>query len=189
PFWAFNGVNVPEEVEQLSDEVRRLQEITPLYTTPSPVDLAVSSFMANKVELTIPIRDGIHPKCIVYVRHIRGITGAGDYFLEEFDPESLRYSQISFNPGEHYRVVARWPTPIQLDWYNRDRRSSLDDILSLHSMTAEVVVQLRKDVILAKTESTTSPSYPWDQDIEALVGEEKGIFFAGIEQASDSLFT
>ncbi len=186
---AKEGFNRPNEgVEELSDEVKRIQEIAPLYKAPSPIDLVICSFMPVGADLTVPIRDGIYPKGIVYVRQMRGGTGTGDYFLYEYlNPESskrLRYSQISFNPGEHYQVVARWPTPSQNNWH----ASETNKLQS--PMTAEVVVQLRKDVVLAKTDRITCPSYPWDQDIEDFLGQvlRKELFFAGIEQATNSLF-
>lgn len=192
PFFADASINVSNQnMEPLSGEIRRLQEITPLYTEPSSVDVAICSFMPTRVELTIPIRDGIFPKCIVYVRQISGGTGAGDYFLEDFNPESLRYSQISFNPGEHYETVARWKTPNKQDLNNVDiERPELEDILRLHSVTAEVVVQLRKNVVPAQTGEVTLPSHPWDQEIEEffITDRERGAFFDGINEAARLLF-
>lgn len=192
PFFAGVSINMPnQDVEPLYDEVRRLQEITPLHTDPSPVDIVICSFMPSKVDLTIPIRDGIYPKCIVYVRQVSGATGAGDYFLEDLNPESLRYSQISFNPGEHYEVVARWPTPNKQDVNNANiERPELEDILPLRPMTAEVVIQLRKDVMPVQTEEVILQSHPWDQEIEDFfVSErEKGLFFDGINEATRALF-
>lgn len=192
PFFAATGINVTNErAEPLSDEIRRLQEITPLHTDPSPVDVVVCSFMPDKADLTIPIRDGIYPKCIVYVRQISGGTGAGDYFLEDLNPESLRYSQISFNPGEYYEVVARWPTPNKQDVNNKDmEKPELEDILPLRPMTAEVVVQLRKDVVPVQTSEVSLQSHPWDQEIEDffISDREKWLFFGGINEASRLLF-
>lgn len=186
---ALEGVNrVNEGVEELYDEMKRIQEIAPLYKTPSPIDLVICSFMPDGLDLTVPIRDGIYPKGIVYIRQMRGGTGAGDYYLYDYlnmeNAESLRYSQISFNPGEHYKVVARWPTPSRNNWL-----ASEGDKLR-NPMTAEVVVQLRKDIVLSKIEESTSPSYPWDNDIEVFLGKvlRKDLFFAGIEQATNSLF-
>ena len=113
---------------------------------------------------------------------MRGGTGAGDYFLMGWPyPEVLRYSQISFNPGENYQVVARWPTPSLNDWHRRNE-------IKQNNVTAEVIVQLRKDVTLVGTDRIASPAYPWDQDIEELVGWRRQSYLGEIEQVTQSLF-
>lgn len=178
----YHGVNLGEE-EQFKDEIQRLQEIADLYYSPSPVDMAICSFMPLETELTVPIRDGIYPKCIVYVRPSNGRSGAGDYYLERDPAEDLRFAMMSLNPGVHYRTLARWPTVSNLDWYPYERFFGYTG-----SLGAEVVIQIRNDVTVRNTPDIQINSYPWDQEIEVMLAKYNRAkeFFGGMEEARKS---
>ena len=36
--------------------------------------------MTTGTDLTLAIRDGIHPKAIIYVKPVNGFSGVGDYY-------------------------------------------------------------------------------------------------------------
>jgi len=180
---SYHGVNLGDP-NDLSEEVIRLQQLVALQPErSSPTDIVLCSFMPIGTELTIPIRDGIRPKAIVYIRPINGQSGAGDYYLEPDKSDELRYAVISYNPGENYRTVARWRTQSRLDWDFTNGRLNSD-------LTAEVVIQLRKDIVLQRPISIDVNRYPWDDELgESLrVNEKDGIFQQGIHVARESLF-
>ena len=155
----------------LNAEVARLQELAKLSTTPSSVSLVLCSFMPLDIELTIPIRDGIYPVCMVYTRipEGRGAVGAGDFYVDpkktvcnfdvEEEAEVSEDSVISLNPGRNYRTIATWRTTQKNDWDSSSRR--LDYLLG-----AEVVVQLRNDVVLNNVPIPELEKFGFDTEIE-----------------------
>lgn len=169
-FHSHNGVTETgldtSALEGWKEKVKKLQRLVRQYDEPSLVDMAFCSFMEKYVELTIPIRDTIHPRCIVYVRAVDGNTGAGDYYsVTEHFPyyEDLEYHIMSFSPGDNYKTIARWRTPSALDW---DVESNSFDY---GGNGAEVIIQLRKDINLRLCETLTVPSYPWDAELKTLL--------------------
>lgn len=191
--------------EALNLEVERLQQIAQQRQQESPIDIALCSFMPTTAELTIPIRDGINPKAIVYVRPMNGMSGAGDYYCTElekdypdegftlrdvndgdFEPTQVNENTIiSYNPGVNYKTVARWVTTWQNNWMSRNGSfSRIGD--------AEVVIQLRRDVKLRPIPSPVVEQY--DFDIEMKNGfnketEELASFISGIHSANQILST
>lgn len=132
----------------------------------SPVDLAICSFMEVGVEMTIPIRDGILPKCIVYARPLNGNSGVTDYYYY-LDNLGIRADKLknwvsSYNPGRNYRTVARWPTIWEDNW-----RTLMHGFSS--SIGAEIIIQLRKDVSVEDLPDIEVEHYPWDEEIEEIM--------------------
>ena len=64
--------------------------------------------MTTGTDLTLAIRDGIHPKAIIYVKPVNGFSGVGDYY--QGPQRGMANKVVSFNPGRDYRTVARWQT-------------------------------------------------------------------------------
>lgn len=191
------------EPEALNEEVARLQELTQQRTAESPVDLVICSFMPSTAELTIPIRDGIHPKAIVYIRPKNGMSGAGDYYITEeeamhpdempftfinrkndIEPASINHNTIiSYNPGIHYRTVARWDTPWRNNWMGWANRFG-------YVFDAEATIQLRNDVQLRPVEPPHVEKYSLDIQLENGFSEpsESRQFLSGIQQANQLIF-
>ncbi len=154
------------ELEEWKEKVRKLQGLVLQHDQPSLVDMAFCSFMEKYVELTIPIRDVIHPRCIVYVRAVDGNTGAGDYYsvIKRFpNYEDLKYHIISFSPGDNYKTIARWKTPSALDW-NVESNS-----FDCGGNGAEVIIQLRRNVDIRPCETLSVTPYPWDDELKTLL--------------------
>lgn len=153
----------------LNNEVENLQEITQKASRPSPVDVVLCSFMHQDLDLTIPIRDGISPKAIIYVRPVSGMAGAGDYYIpavydSTIDDLNTAGPNVltSYNPGINYRTVARWGTHFRSDWYE-----FLDPPKFIEQLGAEVVVQLRSDVLLGAADPVTQEcKYNFDAEFE-----------------------
>lgn len=171
----------------LNQEVARLQELARRYISASPVSMVLCSFMPLDIELTIPIRDGIYPGCIVYTRipEKRGTVGAGDFYNDptktacnyevEEEAEVSEDTVISLNPGRNYKTVARWRTTQYNDW------SSSQNTFH-YLLGAEVVVQLRKDIALRSKLSTKVEKYGFDVEIE------RGIEYARRAKKGDWVF-
>lgn len=178
------------DISALNSELRNLQKITTSSTSDSPVDLVLCSFMDRDKELTVPIRDGIYPKVIVYIRPVSGRSGAGDYYLEttidESDgaerPPNLD-SAISFNPGRNYRTVARWKTPNAIDWKSYDKPPEFS------GLSSEVVIQIRNDQMVESFPDLEIPHYSYDKDIEKSFKSESDYlrFRGGIREARQLL--
>jgi len=191
------------EPEALNEEVARLQELTQQRTAESPVDLVICSFMPSTAELTIPIRDGIHPKAIVYIRPKNGMSGAGDYYITEEEaryPDEMPFTFInrkndlesasvnhntiiSYNPGIHYRTVARWDTPWRNNWMGWVNKFG-------YVFDAEATIQLRNDVQLRPVEPPHVEKYSLDIQLERGFSKpsEGTQFLTGIQQANQLLF-
>lgn len=184
-YTVYHGINIGYE-DSFGEEVEQLQQLNEEILEPSSVDLVICSFMDIRKDLTTPLRDGIHPKALVYVRAVNGLTGAGDYYLEEPEDANLKTSIISFNPGRHYRTAARWRSACYLDW-SMSKDSVLIDYAQLES---EVIVQLRNDVNLAANPNLTTRNYPIDLEIEQLMVKiaKYGSYQGGVESAKKQLF-
>lgn len=168
---------------------RRLQEIVPKYESPSQVDMVISSFMNDGTELTIPIRDGLHPKCIVYIKAISGKgakTGMGmNRYSGNYDESFIgRNLMVSSDPGEHYRTIAHWETFSELDYGYHMYGHSIE-------LPIEVVVQLHRDVNLRDTAGSnlTVREYPWDSELTDVLRRhnKEDNFLSGIAQARRDL--
>lgn len=193
----FLGILIGDE-KSLVGEIADLQSLAPLFEEPSPVDLVVCSFMHEGADLTVPIRDGIFPKAIVYIRPTNGKSGAGDYYYadkysaidlhkwnaaSEYDwDESIKVvigpnTHISYNPGIHYKSVACWATPWNSDHDVREQK--------FRRTSAEVVIQVRKDVAMRPTTLPSLQTHTFDQDIENAFESSNGFdtFQTGIEEA------
>lgn len=185
-YTVYNKINLGYE-KSFAGEVERLQQINEFgILVNSPVDLVICSFMDIERDLTTPLRDGIHPRALVYVRKVDGLAGAGDYYLEEPEDTNLKKSIISFNPGRHYKTAARWRSVCYCDW-SMAKDSVLIDSAKLE---AEVVVQLRSDVTLGKYPSLSIAQYSWDQELEDLMvklGRFEN-YKTGVEYAGLSMF-
>lgn len=188
--------------ESYTDEIAQLQSLAPQFIRPSSTDLVICSFMHTGTELTVPIRDGIFPKAIIYVRPTNGISGAGDYYYSlehsaydidrviEYDESEGElevqvaigpYTHLSYNPGDNYLTVARWFTPWNSDhdlWAQQFRR-----------VTAEGIIQVRKDVTLKPVNVPTLRRYVFDEDIEEAFGndESRDNFLSGINAVKVAL--
>ena len=185
---------------KLNEEIANLQSISPQAEQESPVDVVLCSFMSFNSELTVQIRDGIFPKVIIYVKPNNGRSGAGN-FCEVTEDNVLNVdddnnddpfqsvnpnSHISFNPGENYETVSRWCTP-----WEQDFPSFGFDWESKHKVdkpTAGIVVQIRKDIVLSSVEPLPVERYNFDNEMEALWGENLQEFLAGIINAQAGLF-
>ncbi len=195
----FPGNFLIGDEKSLVDKIADLQSLDPSFEEPSPVDLVVCSFMHEGADLTVPIRDGIFPKAIVYVRPTNGKSGAGDYYYadrytavdldkwnaaSEFDlDESIKAvigpnTHISYNPGIHYMTLARWETPWNSDW-------NLEEQKFWRERSAEVVIQVRKDVAMRPITLPSLQTYTFDRDIENAFKSNNGFdtFQTEIEEA------
>lgn len=180
PYFCYHGTNAGVD-DAYKNEIVRLQQIAPQGDKPTLVDLAICSHMERNIDLTIPLRDGVFPRSLVYVRQVEGCTGAGDFYLEK-NPKPT-YSPISFNPGENYQTVARWLTVGRNDWDRYNHGHGIE-------FWAEVIVQLRKDAALKTTGKVNVTNYPWDHEILKLLAEssKKDEFLAGVNLAANDLF-
>jgi hypothetical protein len=177
---------------RLNSEIGNLQDLSNENDQqPSPIDLVLCSFMPMDVDLTVPIRDGIHPKCIVYVRPMNGMSGAGDFYsgevLDELGEEVFvsANTAISYNPGKHYRTVARWPTHQRNDWMTYSNPPKLG-----HTLDAEVVIQIRNDVDLTNTPPINIEKYQFDRQLESAFSKSDDLekFLGRLEKARAELF-
>lgn len=186
---------------RLVPEITTLQELTRLEAPVSSVDLVVCSFMPPKVDLTVPIRDGIYPKCIVYVRAPEGFVGAGDFYqdgkntIDEETAETDIVTQdtvISLNPGRNYYTAARWRTTSTNDWNSSQKEFR-------GPLGGEVIVQLRNDVTMKTPQPLLIEQYPFDDNLLEELDKFRQKprdrwpvkhfdFLAGINAATDSLF-
>lgn len=156
----------PQRVE---DEVQELQRLATLAVDVSPIDLVLCSFMPRDIDLTVPIRDGIYPKAIIYTRPSTGMSGAGDFYVDGiFHSETVDEIQpdenaaISFNPGRNYRTAASWRTPCSNDWWYFGKPPHFQGRLE-----TEVVVQLRNDVQITEADRPVIQKFPFDDDFES----------------------
>ncbi len=186
---------------KLNEEIANLQSIAPQAEQESPIDVVLCSFMSLNSELTVPIRDGIFPKVIIYVRPNNRKSGAGDFYevtkdnvvnvdddINDDNPFQAvnPNSHISFNPGVNYTAVYRWGTP-----WAQDLPSFGFDWESEHKVdksTAEVVVQVRKDVVLDPVDPLLVGRYNFDNEMKDLWGEKLQEFLAGIKSVQPALF-
>lgn len=184
------------------EELKVLQKLVAQSQSPSPVDVAICSFMSHNQELTIPIRDGVVPKCIVYVRLPVGKTGSGDYYeleskilksTEDFRREGLYHlpkfrrlkdQALSFSPGRNYRTICCWRTPSHMDW------DECKGTFSGESFRAEVLIQMRKDVVLGQVQPREVGRCAFDESLEVhLQGSEKwDNFKIAVQEARARLF-
>lgn len=181
--------------KRLNQEVEDLQTLASGYKEGSPVDIVLCSFMPVGVNLTIPVRDGIYPKAIVYVRPTCGMSGAGDYYTPGiFDSDAPKDAHelipspdtvISYNPGRNYRTAAKWITHCSNDWSHYINPPSFYTFFE-----TEVVIQLRNDVVLGSSEISTR-QYNFDKEFEQGFEEpEKYLkFIEGVQAAKMTLFS
>lgn len=153
----------PQRVENV---VRELQELARRVERPSPADIVLCSFMPRDIDLTVPLRDGIYPKAIIYTRPVSGMSGAGDFYVEgSFSRDTVEIIEpdenaaISFNPGNNYHTVARWLTHSSNDWWHSKNPPSFYE-----HFDSEVVIQVRKDVQIKRGEKFCVNKYPFDDD-------------------------
>lgn len=151
---------------RFAKRLKKLNEVAWQRLRETPLDLVVCSFMQPGVEMTIPIRDGILPKCIIYVRPENGISGVTDHY---FCTNSLGMSSAkivdwvsSYNPGRNYRTVARWRTIWQDNW-----QTILYGLSA--SIGAEMIVQLRKDVKIWNLPGVEVRHFHWDDEIKEIM--------------------
>lgn len=153
----------PQRVE---NEVRELQELARTAERPSPVDMVLCSFMPRDIDLTVPLRDGIYPKVIIYTRPVSGMSGAGDFYAggifdrdtdEEITPDDN--SAISFNPGSNYHTLARWLTSGSNEWWYFSNPPHFSEHLE-----TEVVIQVRRDIRIEGFKDPHVNKYPFDDD-------------------------
>lgn len=152
--------------QRVKNEVRELQELARTTEMSSPIDIVLCSFMPRDIDLTVPLRDGIYPKAIIYTRPISGMSGAGDFYVEgifdrDTDEEIMPddNAAISFNPGSNYRTVARWLTPCSNDWWYFNKPPHFYE-----RFKAEVVIQVRKDIQIKGSGDIGVNKYPFDDD-------------------------
>lgn len=179
----------PQRVE---NEVRELQELARTAERPSPIDIVLCSFMPRDIDLTVPLRDGIYPKTIIYMRPVSGMSGAGDFYVEGiFDRDTGEEiipndnAAISFNPGSNYRTIARWLTPCSNDWWYFNKPSHFYE-----RFETEVVIQVRKDIQIKGSGDIDVNKYPFDDDF--VQGFKKPELYRqfreGLESARSELF-
>ena len=160
-FWGmqhgfFRGMGYGE----FGKDVAELRKTAGKYKQQSPVDLVVCSFMTTGDDLTLAIRDGIRPKAIVYVMPLNGLSGVGNYYLDDDRKRGVENEVVSFNPGKEYQTVARWQT----FWHDEWGRFCYDQSFGIEQ--ADVVVQLRNDVRpRAPREIPVVRTYPFDEQI------------------------
>ena len=154
-------------------QLKHMQTLLRGYTDKSKVDLAICSFMQTGVDLTIPIRDGIFPKAIVYVRPHNGISGLTEFWGRERiykkNEKLTQYCVSSYNPGSNYRTVAKWPTLWSGNWEHKAWGNSQ------WMPEAEVIVQLRKDVQMGELQEVGISSYSWDDELLEIMRSERTI--------------
>lgn len=181
-------------------DIKTLQTQCQEKTYDSQVDLALVSFMPRDLDLTIPVRDGVFPKAIIYVRPIDGSSGANDFYSSELEGtllskllflkkeyrdlfNSLPHQLLSFNPGQNYKTVARWKTHSYSAWesYHGKINSELE---------AEVIVQLRNDVSLGNGQAE-SQDFGFDLELERAFGDKKRFksFKEGVLRAREKVFS
>lgn len=179
----------PQRVE---NEVRELQALAKAAERPSPIDIVLCSFMPRDIDLTVPLRDGIYPKAIIYTRPISGMSGAGDFYVDGiFDRETGEEiipddnAAISFNPGSNYRTVAKWSTPCSNDWWYFSNPPHFRERLE-----TEVVIQVRKDIQIKGSADFHINGYPFDDDfVKGFKNPELyRRFQEGLELARQELF-
>lgn len=148
-------------------ELKQLQQLARKNAYNSKVDLAICSMMQQGVELTIPIRDGVVPKVIVYTRKIDGLSGLTDFWGREKiykgNRETIPYCVSSYNPGINYRAVSKWPTVWKGNWSHKAYQ------LSQWLPEVEVVVQLRNDINIQKLKDIQIPYYSWDDELLEII--------------------
>ncbi len=174
-FWGMqHGFGMSGDGWKFEEEAREFQELSESNLKTSPVDLVLCSFMRTGIDLTPAIRDGIHPRAIIYVRPMNGLSGIGSYYDDNLAVEDHEeeFDQVaSFNPGRNYRTVARWQTFWQDDWtrvaYNLSGRPGE----RIGSEPAEVVIQVHKDTDFKKLEVSTVRTYGWDDEIAKIVSD------------------
>lgn len=179
------------ESSRLNEELVELQDLSSQFEQPSPVDIVLCSFMPDGIDLTVPIRDGVHPKAIIYVRPRPpfGFSGAGDFYYQsaideengekfsEFTPDMA----VSFNAGRDYRTIVKWTTHSANGWgyYHKPPRFH-------HDFATEVVVQLRKDIALRDPGLVVANKYPFDEEF-ARSFESEGDFINFEEDVTSAL--
>lgn len=163
-------------------EIDELQALSTQFTEQGAASIVLCSFMALGAELTVPIRDGIFPKIIIYVRPDNGKSGAGDYYSSNYDvfdededadeegPVKIgENTHVSFNPGVNYRTVLRWNTPWPTDYpsYGYDWEEK-----EVKDCTAEVIVQIRRDVNPEFIKSISPERFNFDDEMDRLLTKQ-----------------
>lgn len=170
--------------------VKELQKLTSQIFKESPVDVVLSSFMDQWIDLTVPIRDAIYPRMIIYVKAVRGEGGrVGSGMPPDYNKSCIGENKIiSFDVGKNFTTIAHWRTLNAVDWAGHIYPS--DDLFSPHmDLTFEVVIQLRNDVQLTDVAEPRITHYPWDDEIvEVLkVHGKDSLFFGELSEASKTL--
>lgn len=166
--------------------VQSMQELVRQRSVDSDVDLAVCSFMEKDVELTVPIRDGIYPKGIVYIRQRGGNTGC-DVPRDDYHKSLIpQYCFASFDPGENYVLAASWPTFDKNNWDTSQYRG-----FPIRSLGAEVLVHVRKDLMLQGFRLIETQQYSWEVSMRNIMLHHSllGDYSKGIEVAAQTLLS
>ncbi len=200
---------------RLNSEIATLQALVHERTTDSPVDVVLCSFMATESELTVPIRDGIYPKAIVYIKPVEfeSKAGAGDFDKPSVDPEKLDRCfediersidsdddlkddtefdlEAEINPNSHISFHPGKNYEVVARWPTTYANIHYDQSNLFHPLDLgfEVIIQLRKDVRLADIPFPGLERFPFDDDIEFCLakGDQLQRFRYGVEQARQSL--
>jgi SAM-dependent methyltransferase len=156
------------------------------------VDVVVNSWMPNGLNLTPNIRD-INARSIIYVLERGGSTGISGYSYLN-DPETAKNipddadmeDYISYSPGKKYKGFCEWYGPVWNEVAHRliilkeNNPELYKRLFERLDNNNNVWVQLRKDVQLPKLPEINIPEeqkYPWEKDLENLIGGLTKIFF------------
>lgn len=156
------GQRSPQEV------VRTLQTFVRQAQGKPPVDVAILNMPSYEPFEIFSIRDGLHPKVIVYVKPIESPLSDDFYADESFSGEEQLDTGSAYNPGRNYRTLARWQTFAHADW--------LSDAygFSIGENATEVVVQLRNDIQLRNAFSLPElRNYDWDMEVGDVIKKHR----------------
>lgn len=200
---------------RFNSEIAALQAMLGERTSDSLVDVVLCSFMATKSELTVPIRDGVFPKAIAYIKPVGSGSkaGAGDFDKHSDDSEKLdRFFEsveksadsddepnddaefdlkAEINPDSHISFHPGRNYEVVARWPSTYTNVHTDRLRLFQSLDygSEVIIQLRKDVKLANRPLPNLEKFPFDGDIELYLakGNQLQRFQDGITKAQESL--
>ncbi len=185
----------PKELNQEIDVLQRSSRATEQETS---IDVVICSFMEMGAELTVPIRDGIYPKAIIYVRPMNGRSGGGDYYFAksggnffDIDKWNQQAEQDKLEPEgdgseeELQKLLAIINANTNISYhpgtnYTTKARWITPCQLSYDSGKhrfdsdrdfAEVIIQTRNDTKFTPTPSPQIHEYPFDLEIESAFGQ------------------
>lgn len=170
PFNAIFFKYLHDQRQKLENEIEELQRNADKYVKDSSVDVVLCSFMPDEIDLTLAIRDGIHPKAIIYAFDDlpRDCLDQTDFYQEHLRKNAgdLQNKVLRFNPGSNYETMAEWQTFYRRDWeYGQTGPIAITD--------GRVVVQIRKDVELNLPQNVATRAYEWDKDIISMIHEHR----------------